>query len=130
MQRKETITKFEEVTDSVVIEVTCNKCGASSTRKNEHDHYFSNEFQTFHTNFGYGSKYDNERWEFDLCDDCLTELLKTFMYGPSGFGQDSHIAHDEQATFQKWKETGVVDLEAGMTKEEIEKNGGSIYGED
>jgi len=29
--------------------------------------------------------------------------------------------------FEKWKETGIVDLEAGMTPEEIEENGGIIY---
>ena len=51
----------------------------------------------------------NGNWEFDLCDDCLLELIKTFKYIPKGFMQDNYILlSDEQyqELFEDWKATG------------------------
>lgn len=106
-----------------LVNVTCNKCGDQSTE----EEYDNEKFSEFSASFGYGSKYDSERWGFDLCDDCLTDLVKTFKHVPDGFGEDSYYAEYPQTMFEKWKETGVVDLEAGMTAEEIEARGGSVY---
>lgn len=118
--------KNEEVIEKrrTIVSVTCNKCGEmdslSTNEPNSHMNHFS-------AGFGFGSHYDMESWSFDLCEDCLTELIKTFKHVPAGFGEDNYSAHYPQATFEEWKETGVVNLEAGMTPEEIEANGGSIY---
>lgn len=130
MKKHDTVTRMEEVSEHKLTEICCNKCGTKSEIHYEgiHEADFSvNEYQTFSTYFGYGSRFDNERWEFDLCEDCLVELIKTFKYSPSGFGQDTYLAHDEQLMFKNWKETGQIDLEVGMTEEEKKANGGSIY---
>jgi len=115
--------------DYKLTSVTCNKCGVSEDRNvgDFSDDGYDDNFASFRTHFGYGSRYDNERWQFDLCEGCLTELVKTFAVVPEGFGQDSYFATYPQVMFDKWKETGELDLEAGMTAEEIEENGGSIY---
>ena len=31
--------------------------------------------ETIGIHFGYGSKYDNEYWELDLCEKCIEELF-------------------------------------------------------
>ncbi len=111
------------------LSVTCNKCGKTAGLQGEdyEREWGANEFQRFSLHFGYGSRYDMESWGFDLCEDCLTELIRTFKHVPDGFGQDCHRAKYPQIMFEKWKETGIVDLEAGMTPEEIAEDGGSIY---
>lgn len=113
----------EVITNQRIVEITCNKCGLASTE----DNYGFDKFQEFSTSFGYGSRYDGEHWRFDLCDKCLTELVKSFKIVPDGFGEDSYYAVYPQIMFDNWKKTGVVDLEAGMTEEEIAERGGSIY---
>lgn len=67
--------------------VTCNKCG-----KIQKFHYEDlrkewqvAEFQRFSCSFGYGSKFDMEDWKFDLCEDCLEEMVNTFKIKPEGF---------------------------------------------
>lgn len=62
-----------------------------------------------------------------MCDNCLRNLIKTFKHVPKGFGETTYYARYPQVMFEKWKETGELDIEAGMTEEEIEKQGGSIY---
>ena len=130
------VEKVEVELERRLSAVTCNKCGVSEDRSggNCEDYYgdkygYDDNFARFETNFGYGSRYDNENWSFDLCEDCLTELVKTFKVVPTGFGEDSYSVAYPQVMFDNWKETGQVDLEAGMTAEEIAENGGSIYGE-
>lgn len=124
--KKEVITKKIEYQDT---SVTCNKCGKEEvlTADDYQKEWQANEFQSFSCYFGYGSRYDMESWEFDLCEECLTELIKTFKIVPDGFAEDIYIAYHPQIMFDKWKETGIIDLEAGMTKDEIKENGGSIY---
>ena len=34
----------------------------------------------FHIVFGYGSKFDTEIWNFDICDDCAERLKKIAKY--------------------------------------------------
>lgn len=110
---------------NVLQNITCNKCGDSSVEND--DQTCHERYQTFQTSFGYGSRYDMEAWSFELCEDCLTELVRSFKHVPDGFGEDNYCAKYPQIMFEHWKETGVVDLEAGMTKEEIASHGGSIY---
>lgn len=110
--------------------VGCNKCGKTTqlTGEEYEQEWTKEEYPEFHLSFGYGSSYDSETWQFNLCEDCLTELVKTFKRIPTGFGEGGgYFAHHPQAMFEEWKGTGIVNFEAGMTPEEIEANGGSIY---
>lgn len=121
--------KKEERTiqETVVTNVICNKCKKESTNET----WGKSVFQEFHCSFGYGSQYDMETWSFDLCEDCLTDLIKTFEVVPYGWSTDNYAPpFSPQASFDKWKATGEWDMEAGMTPEEIDANGGSIYAED
>lgn len=115
---------LEKITiDSELVKVTCNKCGD----KNIEEEYDYERFSEISLSFGYGSMYDSEHWSFDLCDQCLTDLIKTFKLVPEGFGEDGYFAKYPQIMFEHWKETGEVNLEAGMTRQEIIEQGGSIY---
>lgn len=128
MKSYEEVELKEYVTKAT--QVGCNKCGITTQLSDEdeiNNEWSRDEFQEFNCSFGYGSRYDSQRWSFDLCDDCLTELIKTFKHVPDGFGEDSYCAVHPQLTFEHWKETGDVDLEFGMTSEEIAERGGSIY---
>lgn len=53
----------------------CNKCGRES-----------NHTEKVYINFGYGSKFDSEKWEFNLCDDCLEEFALSNAIKPKGYG--------------------------------------------
>jgi hypothetical protein len=33
---------------------------------------------SFKTEFGYASEYDGQVWKFDLCEDCIIELVNGF----------------------------------------------------
>lgn len=129
MRVEKKLLETKVVEEYHITEVVCNKCGCTSGKLQDDDSYAANEFQEFGTYFGYGSRFDMERWSFDLCEDCLVELIKTFKHSPSGFAQENYFVHNEQLTFEKWKETGQIDIEAGMTLEEIEERGGSLYGD-
>ena len=56
----------------------CNKCGQAKN--------------TTHINisFGYGSKFDTEAWQLNLCDDCLEEFVEKCSYTPQGFGVNGY----------------------------------------
>jgi hypothetical protein len=131
MRKKEYIKDYKLVEEEKMISISCNKCGNKKELnikvENSNDEYSINEFQEFNCSFGYGSKYDNERWSFDLCDNCLTELVKSFKQAPEGFGNSGYYATYPEIMFEEWKETGQINIEAGMTKDEIDANGGSVY---
>ncbi|AMQ66702.1 hypothetical protein FDG96_gp43 [Bacillus phage Mgbh1] len=63
---------------------TCNKCGKSVDLTE--DDFAGNLFHSFKTSFHYGSAFDMETWEFDLCEDCLLDIVKTFKVEPDGVG--------------------------------------------
>lgn len=44
--------------------------------------YMLDTFQSFQLNFGYGSKFDEQTWTFDLCEKCLEEFIHTFQIMP------------------------------------------------
>ena len=60
--------------------LTCNKCGIVKEITDEPLGFVAeHQFQQFTFNFGYGSRFDDETWSFDLCEDCLDEFTKTFL---------------------------------------------------
>ncbi|MDN4493357.1 hypothetical protein [Ureibacillus aquaedulcis] len=67
--------------------ITCNKCGTTHTFKSENQftEWQEETFQSFDFTFGYGSKFDEEHWKFDLCEDCLEELVDSFVHKPEGY---------------------------------------------
>ncbi|WP_251552389.1 hypothetical protein [Neobacillus muris] len=67
--------------------VTCNKCGKTKkiTSEDYQKEWEAAEFQSFSCSFGYGSKFDMEEWNFDLCEDCLEEIVNSFKIKPEGF---------------------------------------------
>ncbi|RYI30559.1 hypothetical protein EVU96_09085 [Bacillus infantis] len=67
--------------------ITCNKCGKKAEISgDEYDREFqSNVFQSIKLQFAYGSKYDMDVWEFDLCEECVTDYVSSFKYKPLGF---------------------------------------------
>lgn len=83
--------KVEVVKEQPILKsVTCNKCGRRKKIEGDEDFqrdWEAEEFQSFGLRFGYGSKYDEESWEFDLCEDCLTDFIDTFKHLPDGYGE-------------------------------------------
>lgn len=81
------------------MQTVCNKCGQSFE--------YASDMQV---NFGYGSVYDMETWEFYICDDCIQELVKSFKIAPKGFKDDEYnprlTSEQHQLTFNNWKDTG------------------------
>lgn len=70
----------ESVETVVVVQelkgIVCNCCGKTSE-----PHYIDST-QQFRLGFGYGSKYDCETWEFDLCEECLEKFVRGFKVTP------------------------------------------------
>lgn len=83
------VTRHEVV--FVANKVTCNKCGKSADIK-EGDapdiQYKLEKFPTIELGFGYGSKWDMERWSFNLCEECLETFVGSFVHKPDGYGED------------------------------------------
>jgi hypothetical protein len=71
-----------------------------------------------------------EHWSFDLCDDCLASIVKTFKFPPDGFMKDGYniISSEEeyQKVFENWKETGKWDELKYKSYEELIKLEGII----
>jgi hypothetical protein len=63
---------------------TCNKCGKSADLTE--DDFAGNLFHSFKTSFHYGGDFDMETWDFDICEECLLDFVKTFKIAPGGFG--------------------------------------------
>jgi hypothetical protein len=109
MNKKEKV--FRTVEEYQTIEVICNKCGKVHTAKDGgvivDDSY--KEPHSFTCAFGYYSGYDDEIWNFDLCETCLVDIIKTFKYAPSGFFTDRYTlarGNNHQKVFDYWKQTG------------------------
>jgi hypothetical protein len=47
--------------------VTCNRCGEDKV-----------DSTMVKIDFDYGSKFDMQHWVFDLCDDCVQEVVQDF----------------------------------------------------
>jgi hypothetical protein len=137
MRKEVTKTQIVTETKDVVVSrtVCCNKCGESYVQKTQYandydpndytnEHFWEAEIHEFNVGFGYGSKYDMESWQFDLCDDCLTDLVKSFRVVPNGFMCDGSSwleGEEHQRVFDNWKETGDWDYLMGYTYEQLVK---------
>ena len=76
----------------------CNKCGQEFKYTTD-----------MIASFSYGSRFDMETWEFNICDDCIKELMQTFVVVPRGFmvnGSLELTPEQHQTTFDSWRETG------------------------
>lgn len=68
-----TITTHMIQTPAYVTEVvTCNFCGESHTGR----HVDMADITEFTIQPGYGSKYDDDNYRFDICDKCLGSLIR------------------------------------------------------
>lgn len=76
---KKTQNQKIEIEIEKLLSITCNMCGKTYTYK---DGYFEHDITTVNVQFGYGSKFDTENWEFDLCDDCLEKIVDKFICKP------------------------------------------------
>ena len=86
--------EYEEIVVEEVKEIpksiTCNKCGKRSElsgSKHERD-WELNLYQYFYCHFGYGSKFDMDTWEFDLCEKCLIDFIRTLKHLPDGYDEE------------------------------------------
>ena len=76
------IRKEIQVTQKVIVKQVCNLCGET----NESSMYWQggryiNDFSVYPT---YGSKWDGAIIEFDLCDECLTNIFNSMKIRPTG----------------------------------------------
>lgn len=58
-----------------VVKIICNKCGKEILVKNG---IAEEEVLSVEKRWGYFSNKDNELHEFDLCENCYDEFVKTF----------------------------------------------------
>jgi ribosomal protein S14 len=74
------ITRIEEVEHTI----TCNRCGKSYTYTGDAGTDMVNyqQFYNYSTRFQYGSRLEGQIWEFDLCENCLREIVKGFKIAP------------------------------------------------
>ncbi|WP_440109968.1 hypothetical protein [Paenibacillus sp. QZ-Y1] len=95
--RTETVTEEKDIHEST----TCNKCG-KLTKYEQVDHYVWENFAyEFYVNFKEGSIYEREKWKFDLCENCVIELVKSFKFVPEWF----NFSEKSQEVFEQWKAT-------------------------
>lgn len=62
------ITKENKEVDTLT-DVICDLCGKSCKTE------YGMEYMSLSTNWGYMSKHDLERWEADLCEECVETKL-------------------------------------------------------
>jgi hypothetical protein len=62
--------KVIETQEKVPVNYKCDRCGVFS------EDGFNPYIETFKIQWGYGSNFDLEEWEFDLCEDCIKEKLQ------------------------------------------------------
>lgn len=105
----------------------CNKCGKVKIY-NAADLAiyldYGNKMNNIKINFSYGDSFDGQEWQFDLCEDCLLELIKSFKYIPKGFrfNKDDFIElSDEQyqGLFDNWKTTGEWEELSAISYDEL-----------
>jgi hypothetical protein len=121
---RKSITEQKEITKVVEVVVSesvqCNKCGKECDKGEE----FNENMNNFYFGFGWGSRYDGETWDFDLCEECLVDIIKSFKVVPNGFKQDPSlypVEKDHQKVFDLWKITGEWHSFINYTVEEIEE---------
>ncbi|ALS22126.1 hypothetical protein [Paenibacillus naphthalenovorans] len=110
-------------TETEILEVpyldscVCNKCGDTYTKNKIKD------VTSVNAKFvDYGTMYENQIWNFDMCANCLVEIIKTFKYIPTGFMEDyteASYIKDKQKVFDNWKVTGEWEPYLGYEYEEL-----------
>lgn len=87
--------------------IQCNCCG------NVIQPEMLNTVQEISLSFGYNSNYDSQLWTLDLCENCLTNIVKTFKVVPENFMKCPQYIYPsdgnselQQKLFEQWKETG------------------------
>ena len=72
--------KIEETEEEII----CNRCGKTHkiNHNDDQDFVYQNQFQNIALYFYYGLKRDTQRVEFELCDDCIDEIISGFKYPP------------------------------------------------
>lgn len=109
--------KKEIITDSIV-SVVCNKSGKEIKIKEDDYPFELNLMHNFEVNFGFGSDFEDESWEFELYEDELLNFIRTFKHKPEGFCVNARCP---DAVWNEWKKTGKINWKAGWTKEEIKE---------
>lgn len=59
---------------------TCNNCGC-----------ITRQIQEINLKFSYGS-FDNQTWNFNLCDNCIGDMVEGFERPPEGFISNASIS--------------------------------------
>lgn len=76
--------KSETITKTITTSIICNCCG--KTVKSDENGFNFSDITDIEIVFQYGSKFDTESWEFDLCDDCIEKITGTFKHQPEKTG--------------------------------------------
>jgi hypothetical protein len=66
-------------------EIVCDCCGKVNVCD---DFQVTGDITSFSVIPGYGSMYDSETWELDICDECMVSWIKTFKHKPIGMVED------------------------------------------
>lgn len=64
---------------TVAKEIICDCCGDKVTGVEE---VRMCDIQTQRFEFGYGSRFDTDEFEVDICDDCLEQMFENFNNNP------------------------------------------------
>lgn len=105
------------ITKQVETSCYCNKCSKLSKRSE-----MDSSHKNINLEFGYESKHDSEIWNFDLCEECLIEFIKTFNIVPDGFYQDKTyypLEKNHQKSFEIWKKTNEWESFVDYTYDEL-----------
>ena len=118
------------ITEDVIVEtivknvvgIQCNKCGGIFEPS------CADTTQQFNTSIGYTSKYPSS-FKFDLCEECLTSIIKEFLVVPENFMNQSaytpafitdHNLH--QSLFDEWKITNEWTFDDNPYKNDIDES--------
>jgi hypothetical protein len=74
------IYKTFQVRKDFPVKFICNKCGLTLDNETQYglEEWQADFIHKFKVSFGYGSLRDGESVDFDLCENCLEELFKSF----------------------------------------------------
>lgn len=85
MRIKRKIVQEQEVTQIKI----CDMCGKRNERTDQGWFPFAPYIHHFETQAGFGSRRDNQIIQFDLCDDCLENLISNFIQTPFSLKEEN-----------------------------------------
>lgn len=113
-ETKEVLKQEEYVT-----KIICNRCNNEGQPTE-----FEDEIKNISINFSYESPHDGQTWHFDLCEECIVDIVKQFKHVPEGF-KDNHYEvftrKQHQYIFDKWKLTGEWEEMMFITYDELKR---------